>query len=364
MKAVVIPEYNTITVQDVTLDAPKAGELKVKMAATGVCHSDLSVINGTIPAALPIVIGHEGAGIVEEVGPGGTHFKPGDHVVMSFVPNCKECYFCSRGQAYLCEKALALNMGKMLDGTSRVHLGGDDLNVMTGLGCMAEYAVVPAISAVRIDKSLPFDKAALVGCGVTTGVGAAINTAKVTPGSSVAVFGCGGVGLSIIQGARLAGAGTIIAVDVAPQKLEMASKFGATHTANGSSEDAVGKCKELTGGIGPDFTFEAVGIPDLMVQAYNAVRRGGTVTIVGVGKLTDNVPFKALLLSMDGKTVKGSYYGDTNFKADFPKLLGLYQCGKLNLDDMVTRTYTIDEAPQAFVEMEKGLNARGVIVYN
>jgi S-(hydroxymethyl)mycothiol dehydrogenase len=241
---------------------------------------------------------------------------------------------------------------------------GTELSPALGIGAFAEQTLVAAGQATKVDPRAKPEVAGLLGCGVMAGLGAAMYTGGVGRGDSIAVFGCGGVGLSIIQGARLAGAGTIIAVDVAPQKLEMASKFGATHTANGSSEDAVGKCKELTGGIGPDFTFEAVGIPDLMVQAYNAVRRGGTVTIVGVGKLTDNVPFNALLLSMDGKTVKGSYYGDTNFKADFPKLLGLYQCGKLNLDDMVTRTYTIDEAPQAFVDMEKGLNARGVIVYN
>jgi S-(hydroxymethyl)glutathione dehydrogenase/alcohol dehydrogenase len=362
MKALVSRDQDQYAVEEVTIDPPKAGELKIKMGATGVCHSDLSVINGTLPLGKPMVLGHEGAGTVEQVGEGVDGFSVGDHVLLSFTPACGVCHFCHNHQPQFC--LANIPTGLMLDGTARVKQNGSDLSVMQFLGCMAEYAVVPAISAVRIDKSLPFDKAALVGCGVTTGVGAAINTAKVTPGSSVAVFGCGGVGLSIIQGARLSGAGMIIAIDVAPQKLEMATKFGATHTANGSSEDAVGKCKELTGGMGPDFTFEAVGIPDLMVQAYNAVRRGGTVTIVGVGKLTDNVPFNALLLSMDGKTIKGSYYGDTNFKADFPKLLGLYQCGKLNLDDMVTRTYTIDQAPQAFVDMEKGLNARGVIVYN
>lgn len=361
MKAMITREQDQYAVEEVTIDPPQAGELKIRMAATGVCHSDLSVINGNLPLPKPIVLGHEGAGIVAEIGAGVSGFEVGDHVVLSFTPACGTCHFCHIHEPQFCSANIPT--GLMLDGTARVKQQGENLNVMQFLGCMAEYAVVPAISTVKIDKSLPLDKAALVGCGVTTGVGAAINTAGVTPGSSVAVFGCGGVGLSIVQGARLAGAATIIAIDLADHKLEMARKMGATETINGGSEDAVSKCKELTAGNGPDFTFEAVGIPDLMVQANNAARRGGTVTIVGVGKLTDSVPFNALLLSMEGKTVKGSYYGDTNFRADFPKLLGLYQAGRLNLDDMVTRTYTIDEAPQAFLDMEKALNARGVIVY-
>jgi S-(hydroxymethyl)glutathione dehydrogenase/alcohol dehydrogenase len=252
----------------------------------------------------------------------------------------------------------------MLDGTSRVKLGDTSLCVMQFLGCMAEQAVVPAISAVKISKDIPHDKAALVGCGVMTGVGAALNTAKVTPGSRVAVFGCGGIGLSIIQGARIAGASQIIAIDLADNKLEMAKNFGATHTINGGDGMAVLKCKELTKGEGPDFTFEAVGSPQLMVDAHTAARRGGTATIVGVGRLTDTVPLNALLLSMEGKTLKGSYYGDANVHSDFPMLLDMYQTGKLNLDDMVTNTYSIDEAPQAIEDLEKGLNARGVIVFD
>lgn len=361
MKAMITREQDQYAVEEVTIDPPQAGELKIRMAATGVCHSDLSVINGTLPLPKPMVLGHEGAGIVEEIGEGVSGFEVGDHVLLSFTPACGTCHFCHNHQPQFCSANIPT--GLMLDGTARVKQQGENLNVMQFLGCMAEYAVVPAISTVKIDKSLPLDKAALVGCGVMTGVGAAINTARVTPGSSVAVFGCGGVGLSIVQGARLAGAATIIAIDLADHKLEMARKMGATETINGGTEDAVSKCKELTAGNGPDFTFEAVGIPDLMMQANNAARRGGTVTIVGVGKLTDSVPFNALLLSMEGKTVKGSYYGDANFRADFPKLLGLYQAGRLNLDDMVTRTYTIDEAPQAFLDMEKALNARGVVVF-
>jgi len=363
MKALVASENDKYSVEEVTLDPPKPGEIVIKMAATGVCHSDLSVINGTIPLPKPIVLGHEGAGIVHELGEGVANFAVGDHVILSFVPACGSCFFCEQQQPQFCN-AGAPN-GMMLDGTSRVHRkDGTDLGVMQFLGCMAEYAVVPAISAQKIDASIPLDKAALVGCGVMTGVGAAIHTAKVTPGSTAAVFGCGGVGLSIIQGCRIAGARQIIAVDVLRNKLEMAKQFGATHTVDASAGNGVAKCKELTGGFGPDFTFEAVGVPQLMADANMAARRGGTVTIVGVGKITDSVPFNALLLSMDGKTVKGSCYGDTNFHWDFPMLLDLYRAGKLNLDDMVTATYTIDEAPKAFEDMVAGKNARGVILYD
>jgi S-(hydroxymethyl)glutathione dehydrogenase/alcohol dehydrogenase len=361
MKGLVTTEIDKCFVEELTIDGPKAGELKIKMGATGVCHSDLSVINGTLPLPRPLVLGHEGAGVVEAIGDGVENFEVGDHVVLSFVPICGTCYFCAHHQPHLCTAGPPT--GRMLDGTARVQMGGQDVGVMQFLGCMAEEAVVPAISAVKIDKSIPLDKAALVGCGVTTGAGAAIRTAGVQVGSTVAVFGCGGVGLSVIQGARIAGAAQIIAIDLADNKLEMAQHFGATHGVNGGSENAVAKVMELTGGIGADYTFEAVGVPELMQQTEQACRRGGTATIVGVGRLTDSVGFNALMLSLGGKTIKGSFYGDVNPQVDFPMYLDLYRSGKLNLDDMVTSTYSIDEAPQAIEDMKKGVNARGVIVY-
>lgn len=362
MKAVVIPELNKITVQEVELDPPKAGEVKVRMVATGVCHSDLSMINGTIPAPFPVLVGHEGAGIVEEVGEGVTIVTPGDHVVLSFVPQCRDCFFCLRGQAYLCQRAAALNMGRQLDGTARVHQNGNDLNVMTGLGCMAHYAVVPSISVVPIDKSVPLQVAALVGCGVTTGVGAALNTANVETGASVAVFGCGGIGLSIIQGARVAGATKIIAVDLADNKLEMAKSFGATHALK-PGDDTLKDFKELTGGIGVDYAFEAIGIPQVVETAFNVTRNGGKTIVVGVGKVTENFSLNALIFPLRGKSVCGCMYGSANPAVDFPKILGLYQTGQLDLEGMVTKTYSIDDAPQAFADLEAGENARGVIVY-
>ena len=362
MKAVVCHELNKIAVEDVSLDAPKAGEVRVKMAACGVCHSDLSVVNGTIPMPTPVVLGHEGAGIVTEVGEGVANVSPGDHVIMSFVPNCGSCFHCLRDEAHLC---IALPPGGLqLDGTSRLHLGDKDLFAMTALGNMAEEVVCPAMNVVPVDKDIPLEIAALVGCGVTTGVGAAIKTAEVAPGSSVAVFGCGGVGLSVIQGARLAGAERIFAVDLAPNKLEMAAKFGATDGVNASEADPVGVIREATGGIGVDYGFEVIGAPTVVQQAYGATRRGGTCTVVGVGKLTEQVGFNALLLSLEGKTIKGSMYGNVNPRVDFPNLLELNKRGKLDLEGLVTNRYSIDDAPRAFEDLEKGVNARGVIVFD
>jgi S-(hydroxymethyl)glutathione dehydrogenase/alcohol dehydrogenase len=362
MKAVVCHELNKILVEEISIDPPKAGEVALKMVATGVCHSDLSVINGTLPLMLPTVLGHEGAGIVEAVGEGVTKVAPGDHVITSFVPTCGECFHCLRGEAFLCT-ALSPT-GRQLDGTTRLRLGDLELGAMTGLGNMAEQVVCPEISVVKIDSEIPLKTAALVGCGVTTGVGAVINTARVEPGSSVAVFGCGGVGLSVIQGARIAGADRIIAVDLAANKLEMSTRFGATDTVNGDEADAVAAIKELTDGIGVDYAFEAIGVPAVVQQAYLATRRGGSTVVVGVGKVTEQIPFNALMLPLEGKTVYGCMYGSCNPRVDFPKLLDLSLRGKLDLEGMVTNTYTIDEAPQAFEDLEKGLNARGVILFD
>ena len=361
MKAVVVHELNRIAVEQVELDRPKAQEVKIKMAAAGVCHSDLSAINGTIPHPLPLVLGHEGAGVIEEVGEGVTHVKPGDHVVMSFVPNCGRCFHCIRNEAFLC-RAMPRG-GMMIDGTSRLKLGGKSLAAFCALGNMAEHVVCPAISVVPISKEIPLKAAALIGCGVTTGVGAAINTAKVQPGSTVAVFGCGGVGLATIQGARIAGAARIFAIDVAPEKLELAKRFGATDGV--IADDATPKTiMEATKGIGVDYAFEAIGKAAVVEAALNVTRRGGTTVAVGVGKLSEQIKLNALGFPLSGKTLCGCMFGSANPQHDFPKLLDLYRAGKLDLEGMVTRKYTIDEAPKAFEDLEKGLNARGVIMFS
>ncbi len=360
MKAVVAHAVNEFSVANVTLDKPKVGEVLIRMKATGICHSDLSIINGTIRWKLPSVLGHEGAGIVEEVGEGVTNVKLGDHVVLSFVPNCGHCYFCDHHEPHLC--ATNKPHGGLIDGTSRVKLDGKEISVMSFLGNMAEYCVVPSVCVVSIDKGHDFKAAALVGCGVTTGVGAAIKTAEVKPGSTVAVFGCGGVGLNVIQGARIAGAAKIIAVDLSAERMEMARSFGATDVIDPKT-DAFKQVLDMTNGIGVDYAFEVVGMGKLVEACFKATRMGGMTVLVGVGRADDRFSFNAMIVPFTAKTIRGCMYGSANFKVDFPMYLDLYRQKKLDLDRLVTRTYTIDEAPEAFADLEKGVNARGVIVY-
>ena len=361
MKAVVAHAIDDFSVVDVSLDPPKAGEVLVKMKATGICHSDLSIINGTIRWKLPSVLGHEGAGIIEKIGEGVTNVQAGDHVVLSFIPNCGDCHFCDRGEPFLCQKNKP--HGGLIDGTSRVSMNGEKISVMSFLGNMAEYCVVPAACVVAIDKSYDFKAAALVGCGVPTGVGAVIKTAEVKPGSSVAVFGCGGVGLNVVQGARIAGAAQIIAVDLSAEKLEMAKVFGATDIVQPGEGDAFKGILGMTNGIGVDYAFEVVGSGRLVERCFKATRMNGMTVLVGVGKADDRFSFNAMILPFTGKTLRGCMYGSANFKVDFPMYLDLYRQQKLDLDGLITKTYSIDEAPQAFEDLEKGANARGVIVY-
>ena len=360
MKAVVADARDSFSVLDVDLAPPKAGEVLVKMAATGVCRSDLSIIDGTIPSPFPTVLGHEGAGVVEEVGEGVTNVSPGDHVIHSFVPHCGECFHCVRDEPYLC--AVAKQDGNMPDGTTRVSRGGEPVFVMSFLGNMAEYAVVPSICVVPMAKDVPFRAAALIGCGVATGVGAAIRTAAVRPGSTVAVWGCGGVGLSVVQGARIAGASRIVAVDLSAEKMALAGRLGATDSVTPGG-DAAREIFELTGRRGVDYAFDVTGNPRIIEQCIKAVRRGGTAVLIGVGRMEERFSVSSLVLPLTGKSVVGCMYGSVNTKVDFPLYLDLYRRGRLDLDAMVTRTYTLDEAPRAFEDLERGVNARGVIVH-
>ena len=361
-RAAVCREHNQpVVVEELTVDSPKRGEVMVKLAACGVCHSDLSAITGTIPLPLPLVLGHEGAGVVEEVGEGVSEFAQGDHVVFSFIYMCGKCRFCVSGRPVLCvEQGKALTTP--LEGTSRIRdAKGQSLNIFSGCGAMAEYATVSAENLIKIDAKIPLECAALVGCAVTTGVGAVFNTAKVEPGSTVAVFGCGGVGLSAIQGARIAGAEKIIAIDTLESKLAMAKQFGATDVLMGK-EDPVKALKKMTGG-GPDYAFECVGSGELAATAYRAIRRGGLAVVVGVAKPTDSTSVRTMTLPFEEKTLTGSYFGSCVPRVDFPRMLALYLAGRLKLDELITRRYAIDEAPQAFADLQAGKNARGVIMF-
>jgi NDMA-dependent alcohol dehydrogenase len=361
-RAAICREHNApVVVEEITVEPPKRGEATVKLAACGVCHSDLSAITGTIALPLPLVLGHEGAGVVQEVGEGVSGLAKGDHVIFSFIYMCGKCRFCVAGRPVLClEQGKALTTP--LEGTTRVHdAAGKPLNIFSGCGAMAEYATVSAENLIRIDPKIPLDCAALVGCGVTTGVGAVFNTAKVEPGASVAVFGCGGVGLSVIQGAAIAGAGRIIGIDTLQPKLDMARKFGATDAIL-FKDDPVKELKKLTGG-GPDYAFECVGSGELAATAYRAIRRGGLAVVVGVAKPSDSTSVRTMTLPFEEKTLTGSYFGSCVPSVDFPRMLSLYMAGRLKLDELITRRYRIAEAPQAFADLQAGKNARGVIVF-
>lgn len=346
-------------VDEVRLRALGPDDVRVRLAASGVCHSDLSIQDGTIPHPLPAVLGHEGAGVVEETGPNVTALKAGDHVVLSWVAPCRTCFFCLHGHPELCEHGLdhafAMPYAYASDGTA--------LLAAFGTATFGEVTIVPERACVPIDPAFPLPLAALVGCGVVTGVGAVINSARVEPGASVAVIGCGGVGLSAIQGARLAGAAPIIAVDRIASKLDLARHAGASEAVDASSTDAVAAVRELTGGRGVDYAFEVVGRSDTIRSAFDMTRRAGTCTIVGAGSFTDIVEFGAMQLMVDAKTVRGCVYGSTDPARDFPEIVRLQQAGRLDLESLVTRTIGLEDLNEAFRAMVEGEVARSVIVY-
>ncbi|MEO7570880.1 MAG: Zn-dependent alcohol dehydrogenase [Acidimicrobiales bacterium] len=342
---------------DIELIGVGAGEVKVKIEATGVCHSDLSCLNGTIPQPAPAILGHEGAGIISEVGEGVTDVKVGDHVIIAWSPPCGECAYCGpRHQPNLCH-----NIQMIMGGTPHFTLDGSPVFGMAGTGTFAEEMIIPHQGVVKIDDDIPLEIGSLVGCGVMTGVGAALNTAKVTEGSSVVVFGCGGVGISCIQGARVAGASVIVAVDLNDQKLEDAKRFGATHSCK--PEELESLKASLTGGEGFDYSFEAIGLASTMRASFDAIRRGGTACIVGVGKLDEFVQFSAFELFFSEKNLVGSYYGSADVRTDFHKLLGYYKDGQLDLEGMITRRIKLDEINDAFGAMQRGEVIRQVISF-
>ncbi len=357
MKAAVLNgmDQELVVRDDVTLTDLGPGEVHVKLVSSGVCHSDVSAQNGTIPMPLPLVLGHEGAGVVLEVGPGVTDVVAGDHVILSFVPACRKCGPCERGQSYLCAQSGAVSAA------SHFVVDGTPIPGMTGLGTFAEELITAESCVVKVENDIPLDIVSLIGCGVTTGVGAAINTAGVTPGSSVVVFGCGGVGISAIQGARIAGAAEILAVDMLDSKLEQAKTFGATHVCK--PDDLPQLRTEITGGEGFDFALECIGNPITIRATFDAARRGGTACIVGVGRLTEQVSFSAFELFYSDKNLRGSMYGSANVRTFMPKLLRLWKAGKLDLESMITRRIQLEDINDAFTAMQAGQVIRSVIDY-
>ena len=345
-----------LSIEEVELGEPGPKDLLVRVTASGVCHSDLSVLDGTIPLKKPAILGHEGAGLVEYVGAEVTRAKVGDRVIGSFMPACGDCPWCVSGKSQLCSetsRVSRMRRGARADGTA--------LLPMTGLGTFAESMVCDEVSLVRVETELPDEQLALIGCGVTTGVGAVLNTAKVEPGASVAVIGCGGVGQSIIQGARIAGASQIVAIDPVPFKREIAMSLGASDAVD-PTEDPVGQVRELTGGLGVDYAFEAIGRSETVRQAFDMARSGGACVVVGVPRSDVDLAFPSSSFVFAEKRVLGCLYGSAQVRRDFPLLIRLVESGQLRLDDMVSSRIALHEVNDAFAHMRAGDVVRSVVV--
>jgi S-(hydroxymethyl)glutathione dehydrogenase / alcohol dehydrogenase len=361
MKAAVLYEPNTpLKIEEVDLDDPRENEILVKLVATGVCHSDLHFIKGEVPQPMPFVPGHEGAGIVEKVGPGVTTVQPGDHVILMVAFSCGKCRYCVAGRPTMCVENLPIQMmGTLPGGHTRLHKGSQPLQHLFGLACYAEKVVVHERSAVKVRSDAPLNVVCLLGCGASTGIGAAINSTGITAGESIAIFGCGGVGLSAIMGARLAGAGSIIAVDVLDSKLDKAKELGATHTINAKQDDPSAKVMEILGG-GADYALEFIGNVDVTAKAFASIRAGGKMVVAGMAPITSLLtiaPFEFLL----GKTITGTVQGDVVAPIDIPRYVDLYMAGRLPIDKLITRNYKLEQINEAFEAMQKGTVIRSVI---
>ncbi|HEX4109363.1 MAG TPA: alcohol dehydrogenase catalytic domain-containing protein [Solirubrobacteraceae bacterium] len=346
-----------LEVLELVLEEPRAHEVKVALRAAGLCASDVSVQKGTLPSPLPIVLGHQGAGVVTAVGEEVQDLGPGDHVVIAAMPQCGQCRRCQRGQHHLCEVGdPVFRSGGLIDGSSRFTTpDGADVRQMVATGTFSEEVVVPEISLVKIPVDVPFAPASLLGCGVITGAGAALNTAAIRSGDTVAVLGCGSVGLSAIQGARLSGAGEIIAVDLVPSKLELAGRLGATTLVHGGEQDAVVVARERTGGRGTDVTIDAIGVQATTNQAIRMTSKGGDVVFVGAASMEtrlDTALFAGLVGS--AKTFKGCLYGEASVQRDITRLVEHYRAGELELDALISQTFTLDEVNEGFVALGAG----------
>lgn len=365
MKAAVLNSTpGKLSVETIEIGDPGPGEVRVKIAASGLCHTDWETMHGFQPINLPAVIGHEGAGVVDAVGPGVTRVKVGDHVVCSWSPNCGHCFYCDQGQPILCESAQEANAnGVLFDGTTRMARNGDPVYYYSLVSSHAEYNIVPEQAAVPVRKDFPLDRAALLGCAVMTGYGGAVHAARIKPGSSVVVIGCGAVGLSAIQGARLANASVIVGVDINPLKLQWATTMGATHVADANQEDPVTVVRKLTKGRGADTAIEAAGQNITLRQTLEASRPGARVVILGKTPFGQEISLPFNLLMGEREIVRTSY-GMSRPRLDFPTLANLYMEGKLRLDEMMTMRLPLERINDGFAALEQGDVARALVVFD
>ncbi len=364
--ALAIEAKKPLVIETVDLDGPRAGEVLVEIKATGICHTDEFTWSGADPEGLfPAILGHEGAGIVVDVGPGVTSLKKGDHVIPLYTPECRQCKSCLSGKTNLCTAIRATQgQGVMPDGSSRFSLGGKKVFHYMGCSTFSNYTVLPEIALAKIREDAPFDKVCYIGCGVTTGIGAVINTAKVEPGANVVIFGLGGIGLNVIQGARLAGANKIIGVDINPARKPLAEKFGMTHFVNPKevAGDLVPYLVSLTDG-GADYSFECIGNVEVMRQALECCHRGWGVSVIigvaGAGQEIKTRPFQLVT----GRVWKGTAFGGAKGRRDVPKIVDWYMDGKINIDDLITHTLPLERINDGFDLMHRGESIRSVVVY-
>jgi Zn-dependent alcohol dehydrogenase len=364
MRAAILEAPNTpVVVGEIDIRGPRAGEVLVRVAACGVCHSDLSVVDGSFPAPVPIVLGHEAAGVVEAVGPDVTSVEPGDHVVLTPLPSCGQCYFCTRGNPTLCQVYSSMLFSNLLpDGTSPLSRDGGIVYRGLATAAWAEYTIMPEVAVVKIDSGAPLDVACVIGCAVQTGVGAVLNTAKVEEGATVLVMGAGGIGIAVTQGARLAAASRIIVVDPVAERRDAAERFGATDAIDPTSEDVVSRAFAITGGIGVDYVFEAAGHAALIEQAIMAARAGGTICCVGAPAIDEGISLPGVVgFTATEKKLLGCLLGSVHAQRDIPRLIALWQAGRLDLEGMITDRMPLERTEDALALMRDRRGLRTVL---
>ncbi|MBP6382295.1 MAG: Zn-dependent alcohol dehydrogenase [Pseudomonadales bacterium] len=347
---------------DVEIMAPRAGEVRVRVHYCGLCHSDLSVVSGVFPFMGPVIVGHEASGVVESVGPGVTHLAPGDPVILTPLPPCGNCYFCQRGQHSLCVNGIGLATMALPDGNTGLSRGGQTVLRGVGLGALAEYVITPASGAIKVDADVPLEVACVIGCAVQTGVGAVLNTAQVEAGATVLIQGLGGVGLATVQGARIAGAALVVAVDPVASRREAALAMGATHAFDPATANLGAEIMRLTGNIGVDYAFETAGIAKLIESSLALTRSGGTTVCVGAPPFEDKVTIEnVVVFAATGKTLCGCLLGSCNSLREIPRMIALWRAGQLDLEGLITSRRPLAEVNEGFADMKAGRGIRTVI---